>query len=324
MRRCTLIPDPHPLDYDWRFDDPTVSRLVERLNFGRVLLIGCPSVATAFTELGRPCWLVDWQPYYGRSELVRASRVDLRYESLDKLQLGLFDAILIDSPWYVDYLAVWLGEALRHTVPGGQLLFTLWPSDVRPEASDEAGLILVQASTAGRPILERGVLGYQTPRFELASASATGRRLDSNWRRGDLVTISVAELPNNLLVMPTRAGPPPDIWQRFVFDQTQVALRMNSSHSGVEPRLIELVHDSVLPDVSRRLNLRADIDLWTSDNIVFRTEGSSYFLSALERILTDTTSSADPLTSSALNLLRKHNIVASHVFRRKLRWQHSA
>jgi hypothetical protein len=319
---CTLAPDPHPLDFDWRFDDATVSELVERLGSGRLLLIGCPSIATALAELRRSCWLVDRQPYYEASEFVHASRIDLRYEDLARLDLGVFDAILIDSPWYTDYLATWLAEALHHSAPGGRLLFSLWPMEVRPAASDEAEVMLAKASLVGQPVVEVGALGYKTPTFEIAAAAATGRRLSAHWRRGDLVTVAITKLPVKSLTQPVRAAPPEAIWERFVFDETQIALRVSSKRGQEMPALFELGLSGVLPDVSRRLSLRAEIDLWTSDNLVFRVEGTSHFLLALEEIMKGSDDPGTPTMSPALKLLLSRGVVGSRPFRRKFRWQH--
>ena len=57
-----IRPDPHPLDYDWRFTDETSMRIADRFFQGDyVLILGCPSIALRLNKDVRYT-LIDRQP----------------------------------------------------------------------------------------------------------------------------------------------------------------------------------------------------------------------------------------------------------------------
>jgi hypothetical protein len=102
-----IRPDPHPLDFDWRFDTASTESLARRTPKGRTLLLGCPSVAEALARIGREATLIDWQPLPHISKGIEHLRADLRSARLIG-KVGEFDTVILDSPWYTDYLRPWL------------------------------------------------------------------------------------------------------------------------------------------------------------------------------------------------------------------------
>lgn len=76
-------PDPHPLDFDWRFDAPSIESLARRIPKGRTLLLGCPSVAEAIAGAGQEVTLIDWQPLPNISSDVEHIRADPSIRPID-------------------------------------------------------------------------------------------------------------------------------------------------------------------------------------------------------------------------------------------------
>jgi hypothetical protein len=316
-----LPPDPHPLDYDWRFDQATVEELCRRVSDGRTLFVGCPSVARGLAKRDEPCWLIDRQPLFDHSPLISQVEIDLRYSSIQPLSTGMFDNILIDSPWYMDFVFRWIAQSYRHLAPHGRLLFSLWPAEVRPSGFVERQEVLEYASKLGLVTVHERALGYVTPPFERASAAVTGRTLGDNRRRGDLVIVHSS---GRSVAIPAGAEPDPPraCWERFIFGRKQVALRVDTDEPSHSPRLVELTPGGVLPDVSRRLALRQEIDLWTSDNVALKVEGRLSILGALDALASGRTNVPPGPTSDAINLLLERGIVSLIGIGTGIRWRH--
>ena len=60
-----LIASPHPLDFDWRFDEPTIAKLCAAVRGRYVLALGAPSIARRIEASGGRVLLVDRQPAQG-------------------------------------------------------------------------------------------------------------------------------------------------------------------------------------------------------------------------------------------------------------------
>ena len=316
-----LRPDPHPLDFDWRFDATTAESLSQRIPHGRTLLMGCPSVAEALADSGREASLIDRQPLPDLSPRVNHVRVDLRFD-LARNNGRRFDTVVLDSPWYTDYLEPWLEQARRHAAPGGVIMFSLWPPETRLSASEEATQILELAASFGPTHIDRNALRYVTPKFELETASASGQILDDHWRRGDLVTVRVHDLADTILKRPVHANRPKAIWRRYIFDKLQIAVRMSKGSHDQEPALISITKGNVLPDVSRRLEIRHKIDLWTSCNIAFAAEGSRHFVEALDRLAAGSLEGMNELSTKAYHILLDNRVLGRGPFEKLHSWQH--
>jgi hypothetical protein len=229
-------PDPHPLDYDWRFDADTVRNMSLQIPLGRVLMMGCPSVAAALASAGREVSLVDIQPIDPCARIIY-TRADIRFERLHNSP-EQFDTVVIDSPWYIDYLKPWLIQARLCAGFGGLLMFSLWPSDTRPSASDEIKEILSLANSFGSVVIERGVFRYLTPKFEAVAAGAAGRRLGDRWRHGDLVIVRICKPLGQIANPVAQDRSTNKFWRRYTFDSLQVALRRDHEPlSGDLPHL---------------------------------------------------------------------------------------
>ena len=57
-----LIASPHPLDFDWRFDNSTIAKVCKHIRGQNVLALGAPSIARRIEASGGQVLLVDRQP----------------------------------------------------------------------------------------------------------------------------------------------------------------------------------------------------------------------------------------------------------------------
>jgi hypothetical protein len=254
------VPEPHPLDYDWRFENATVQALGAMIpRLGRMLIVGAPSVARFLQTLDRDMILVDRQPLQGiANHLVReAATFDLPNEP--------FAAAIIDPPWYPDKWRLWTTWVARAIGLGRDLFVSLWPSEARPNALLEINEIGAWLSDWAE-IEWLGVSArYETPIFEQAAISASkDGMLAISPRVGRLLRLRVRRLPP-----PAQPSEPASTRLRFVIDDYQLGLRLGPGLGGSSSiRALTNKEKWIWPFVSERAPERGLIDLWSSRNEV--------------------------------------------------------
>jgi hypothetical protein len=161
----TALPEPHLLDYDWRYTAQTVldlSALVRPSD--TVLAVGAPSLARHLERLGRDVILVDRQP-------LRAVRNHLQIEvGTTRPNFPRRSFAIVDPPWYPADAKLWIAWTAHSVTPSGRILVSLWPDITRPAAANEfAGLISWIREWADMESVDI-VPRYETPPFERAAA----------------------------------------------------------------------------------------------------------------------------------------------------------
>jgi hypothetical protein len=258
--RPVMQTSPHPLDFDWRFEQATVDRLCSMLAGGkRVLALGAPSIARRLERISCDVMLLDRQPEFGLSRHIVAD-IDLLVHPISG-----FDTAIVDPPWYVDNLVHWTMYAASCVGPGGTVLSSAWPASARPGADDELNHAIATmsewASVRQLPIHPE----YEIPRFERLAIEVGGPGpLSVSPRKGILLELSVTRKPERLAPLAR-----PEIWQRFVIDGYQLAIRLGGPEA-MAPRIAR--HSASIgwrwPFVSARAPGRSEIGLWSSDGEV--------------------------------------------------------
>lgn len=269
------LPIPHPLDYDWRFTEETVDRLLERSagSGGPLVALGAPSVFRRSVELEihSSVRLVDANarlaaafPEHTRSGIVCC---DVRADPLPGISAR---TAVSDPPWYPFDTRAFLWAARAMIDSDGEILLSLAPLTTRPGIPTEREELLAWAAAAGLRRTEEhpGALLYRTPPFEQAALRANGICCPASpWRRGDLWVFTV-EGP---LRVDRPLTPRVTDWLEVTWSGVRVRFRhaLVDSARQVDPRLVPLIDGDVLPSVSRRHQLRSRVAVWTSGNRVF-------------------------------------------------------
>ena len=266
-------PFPHLLDFDWRYAQATAMQLASILEgLEPVLCIGAPNVARLLEDRGVDVTLVDRQPFQN-------VRRQLALEVCDFEPDRTYRAALVDPPWYPAFLRDWTRVAARALGSNGTVLVSVWPETTRPRAGTELDAVLNEIAEWGE--VERGVahLAYDVPIFEaIARSLCGGGALSRSPCVGELVRVRVRETPRQAAASSSGTQ-----WQRFVFDDYQLALKVRTS--GVT-NVIEMVSRAdgwLWPYVSARAPGRANIDLWSSHGEVARTGAPLQIADALRR-----------------------------------------
>lgn len=264
---------PHPLDFDWRFDDETAADLAMRARDATrpgdaVVACGTPTVYLAFLRQ-RHSRVV----YFHDQNAERHNLPDHTGDGCVKSLDFAVDAppnlgaayVVADPPWYPEYNELFLWWSSRICMVGATVTLSLAPLHTRPTIKTERDELWARASDLGFVLrsLERGALRYETPPFERSALRAAGVPAIPDWRVGDLATMemvrrTVADRPSL-----HRQG-----WRSARLDRTELRFREVASEV-VDPRLIRIVANDTLDSVSTRDERRGSVQVWSALNRVY-------------------------------------------------------
>lgn len=268
-------PSPHPLDFDWRYNEATARGLAAGLqDRGPILAIGAPSVVRLLDKMEVHVTLVDRQPFQG----VRRHFV---CDAAEFVTNERYRTALVDPPWYPTQLCNWTESAAGAVGRGGTILVSVWPETTRPSAASELATILEQFSQWADIYRDEATLHYAIPRFELiARESRDSCELSRSPLTGELIRLEVRKPP------PIHAlREPAQQWLRFTVDDYQLAIKCRHGHDSyrVEPLLPG--GGWQWPFVSARAPGIDEIDLWSSDGEVARVGSPSHLIEVLRKAL---------------------------------------
>lgn len=246
---------------------------------GNILLAGAPTIAALIPG----STLVESSPWaHLRLDLDSAKHVRIDFE--DYWTQESYDFVAFDPPWYHPALTNWINNAAYFTQRGSRITFPLFGEGTRPSAADERRKILEFCKSIGSPHVERDLVVYDTPRFELEALEAAGIHLRGQWRRSDLVTLTVETPPNSLK----------SIKEPMLWDEIRIGSQLHSvkrtpvqrppGNDGQMILPIPGVPNWTLDSVSRRDSRWEFINLWSSDNRVGHTPDPSGFLGMLRDV----------------------------------------
>jgi hypothetical protein len=304
------LPDPHPLDFDWRWDSETVRDLIAQC-------VGLTRPGQTIVLLGAPTLLAEacrddrdrrWVLLEANDATVaaipsavpacRAVRCDLASDDLPQVTGHV---VIADPPWYPEDTRVFLWAAATLACPGAPVLLAQPPLATRPGILPERARILAFAKTAGLDVtrIRPAALRYHSPPFERAALRASGLLgvVPATWRHGDVI-----ELRRTETAPPERrSGMARETWREVILDGARIRFRLDQHDSGnatADPRLIQLIDADILPSVSRRDPRRSQVRVWTASNRVFGCR-TPVLLAALAAALADS-DIADSVTAAHL------------------------
>ena len=285
----SLLPLPHPLDFEWRFSDETCREMLiaacEITRAGEtILLYGTPGLAyTAISVPVRDRRVV----FVGADTVVTQRLVALNKAAGNPITIVLggravtaaSSAVLVDPPWYPDHLKPMLRSAAQACRPDGAVLVSLPPLGVRPGVALERKALERFAHRQGldRVALEESAIGYETPFFEENALGAAGVYAPRAWRRGDLGVYRRRRGPAHESVTPASRR---ESWLEVGIDGMRLRVRLAAAATVGSANLQTLVWGDVLPSVSRRDPRREKANVWTSGNRIYRADDPMVVLEA--------------------------------------------
>lgn len=284
----SLLPLPHPLDFEWRF---TADASRELLNHAAdltrseadVLLFGTPGLAAEALTLpiGRRLALLA-EPNSVTDRLFALNRATGSSLDIAFCTGGLpresADAVILDPPWYPDFVRPMLAAAAHALRPGGFVLISLPPDGARPTAEADRQAAIVLGRRLGLVLVEHRPLSiaYETPFFERNALRAAGIATPPQWRRGDLVVFRKVGVPS----LPAPSSQRSRQWTEIAIGRMRLFINTGADAAGGDAELVSIMAGDILPSVSRRDPRRSLANVWTSGNRLFRTENPQLLLEA--------------------------------------------
>ena len=266
------MPEPHPIDFEWRYTAATADALAKVLasRKERIGCFGTPSVFVRLVHQSVDAVLVDRNPglvrHFAPALHSRMLTADLSQEQVrPPMQREDFDTILLDPPWYVSHTLAWVGRALSSLRSGGRIIVTLFPELLRPDARREREDLLTTLQSLGEVRRLDLLPRYTTPVFESETLSAFGLADLGQWRTGELFEVTVRDPATQQLDVPTIENP---TWDRVQLGRQVVAIRNDPATRDL-PISVQPVGPTgsfLLRSVSARDPVRQNVTVWTSRN----------------------------------------------------------
>jgi hypothetical protein len=286
------LPEPHPLDFDWRFTESTLrdfENLVNLTNTASGAILGAPSLYKHLSDLGASVSLFDKNPqiveYLRSVGYSTVNEVDLTRSSEFSAQ---FHWGIADPPWYPEHYEGFMSAASQLIRPGGKLLLSVLPRLTRPSATSDRFFIIEAAQNLGFDLVEilPGALLYASPPFELEALREEGLLL-GNWRKGDLFSFILSSRRRIESDLPQSDD---SYWRTIPLGTTTVRIKSLpvDESEAFSYRAASSAGTSRLRSVSRRSPIRSEINVWTSRNIALIVSRPRILSDALTAIVDGT------------------------------------
>lgn len=233
----------NPVLSSWYFSWNTCSKIasVDIWKDKSVLFLGSPRLFEYFVtrNYGKELTLVDLDKLVVSS--LRKKYGSLSHQSLFFCQSNIntidieefcnrypsiYDYIFLDPPWYPESYGSWLNVALKLSHPSSSIVFSLFPSLLRPNAAVERKKILENCRSATTKVqLFPDYLEYDIPSFEKAELAMEGLELRSSWKTADLVVLTMPK-SNEYKGCPSTAEEY-SMWREFNFLDTRWFFNQN-------------------------------------------------------------------------------------------------
>ncbi|MCY4038114.1 MAG: hypothetical protein OXF09_01495 [Hyphomicrobiales bacterium] len=290
----SLLPLPHPLDYEWRFSNQSARLLFDIANCycrsgKNILLFGTPGLALHALLQKQKHPII----FSGEDNLVTKRLIDLNsiiehsssvhFCKSPALTHRNADVVILDPPWYLDFFRPMLEIAAGNCSLDGCLLVSFPPEGSQSSAVEDRQQILADARRLG--LREEDTypltLVYETPFFEQNALAACGVHVRNPWRRSDLVVFRKVAETNCLfkrLIIPERNS-----WRQIAIGRMRLFVQRETVH-GERRSLRSLVKGDILPTVSRHDPRRDCAQVWTPGNRIFASSSPNLVALAAQTV----------------------------------------
>jgi hypothetical protein len=179
--------------------------------------------------------------------------------------------VILDPPWYLDFLRPMLTATAAACQMSGFILISLPAEGTRPSAGDDRMKVFRLAKRLGLELtaLYPLALSYETPFFEANALAATGIHFSSAWRRGDLAIFRKVRSHGRVV---TTDSVRKARWSEIEIGRLRLFVRRDRAAAKGTRGLIPVVDGDILPTVSRRDPRRRRAEIWTSGNRLFASD----------------------------------------------------
>jgi hypothetical protein len=283
------LPEPHPLDFDWRFSQNALLNLQKEIRAtpdDRIAVLGAPTLFMKLVDSGLNTHLFDKNPHVIQhlksSGYASLTQCDLFKYSGHSAQ---FEWAIADPPWYLEHYRTFLAVSRNLLVPEGRLFLSVLPRLTRPSAASDRLQIITDASDLGFDLIEikPAALHYLSPAFEMEALRAEGLMLD-NWRSGDLFSFILRS--RTIRESTTSLTMSDEDWDTIQLGKTTIRIKQEQPlvAASFDYQPASPSGDIRLRSVSRRSPVRSRINVWSSRNIALQVSKSVVLAESLHKI----------------------------------------
>ncbi len=293
MGYFNFLKNPHPLDFEWRNTSKSLNLLTDLIeevngNSDKVLLLGMPTLYanSSLRNIAQSITLIERNKPIVKA-LEKFSKKNCKIISgdiftVDPKKIDKFYSVIMDPPWYSNYLYQFVWLASKCLLPGGVLVISIPPINTRERIDKERIEWFTYCQEQGLCIekLEPEKLEYAMPFFEFNAFRQAGV---SNtlpfWRKGDLVffrKVEATETKRPFLEVEKNN------WKELEVGSMRLRVKIDSvQKEGEEIKFDSLVEGDILPSVSRSTKIRSQANVWTTGNRIFKVNNSKKLWEAL-------------------------------------------
>lgn len=284
LENDNLLPVPHLLDYDWRFDNQGIERMFSLINKNckrdnRVIaFVGTPSLFKMCFSKGdikNRYILIDKNADKHIHYITRCSQ-NFSYFKCDIMNSQTMDIqadiVIMDPPWYLNYNKLFFQFANSLLTIGGKIICVLPPKYTRKNIEEELEDLKQFIGDLGITMEHyfRNAVSYSTPPFERNVLSANGIYcMPRGWRTGDiLITKKINEKKANSKPIIVEENQ----WEEINIGLVRYKLKTNQNLEVKSADLVieKIYTNDIYPSVKRSMSTSEKrINVWTSGNRVF-------------------------------------------------------
>ena len=275
-----FLSDPHPADYDWRFNQSTINTYVQDIInesvSNRIALLGTKTIFKGLIDNSIDATI------FNKSESILNNFRENGYNKglvncdLFKPQTDYnnsFNLVIADPPWYEEHYNAFIQRSSDFLTIGGKLHLSVLQKMTRPSANNDRNKIIQSANKFGLKLIKiiPKYFVYETPNFERNTLKVQNLQFE-NWRISDLFIFErVSSEINNEVIIPLFDEP---TWNEYNVGSKKIKIRKTANQSDNQIFSFESADPNgiIFTDVSRRSPFRNRIDVWTSDNLAFKVE----------------------------------------------------
>lgn len=284
----SILSDPHPADYDWRFNESTITKYLYDLALfsdKKIALLGTKTIFTGLIDRQ-----VDATIFNKSSSLLDDFKNNGYNTGLVECDLfnpqphynNSFHLAIADPPWYPEFYEAFIKRSADFLQIGGLLHISVLKRLTRPYAEKDRENIIDKAQKVGLQLVEivSDYFIYETPNFE-KNTLATQALFCENWRKSDLFVFQ--KIDDFECQTESIANDSDESWIEFRWQNKKIKIR-NVACQGEDIFAYESADPDniVFTNVSRRSPNRKRIDIWTSDNFAFRVYKLKILISYFE------------------------------------------
>lgn len=283
------LPEPHPANYEWRYTEQSATDIVKMILEGvnensKICCLGTPSIALELINQGKGNQTTFLDINEPLKKLIETTfdNTGITCKTYDaqnipqKNLLGVFDIVVINPPWYLDYYQLFISRGIQFLKDkGGKIIMPLFPPLSRHNAiNDLVSIKEFIVNSNCTEIKSLGLVEFEMPEFEKAILKLSDTPIpQTNWRNAELVELNYsqnkrASILGNIKIEKRK-------WLRYAEDKIAVVANPSSISNSTENNTKYTAETKILPTISRKEIEKMEIDVWDSNNKVttFKKEG---------------------------------------------------